>query len=102
MRKDSVIYRVWPSVDSRHGRANNLTVLNNIRKYGFIIKFFSQTVNRVTRLFAIIDCLSNVQHVNQNLFPAWDSLAPRVVKVVDMKSIEGIASLVHNSNNNAI
>ncbi|OAD73090.1 hypothetical protein PHYBLDRAFT_169345 [Phycomyces blakesleeanus NRRL 1555(-)] len=69
---------------------------------GFILKFFSQTVNRVTRLFATIDCFSDVQRVNQDLFPAWDSLAPGVVKVVDVKSIKGIAGLVHNPNDETI
>ncbi|OAD74581.1 hypothetical protein PHYBLDRAFT_145014 [Phycomyces blakesleeanus NRRL 1555(-)] len=102
MWKDSVVYRVWSSVDSRHGRANNLAVLNDAREYGFILKFFSQTVNRVIRLFAAINCLSDVQRVNQDLFPAWDSLAPGVMKVVDVKSIEGIAGFIHNPNNKAI
>ncbi|OAD75842.1 hypothetical protein PHYBLDRAFT_142830 [Phycomyces blakesleeanus NRRL 1555(-)] len=93
---------VRSSVDSRHGRASNLAVLDDAREYGFILKFFSQTVNRVTRLFAAIDCLSDVQRVNQDLFPVWDSLAPGVVKVVDVKSIKGIAGLVHDPNDEAI
>ncbi|OAD74867.1 hypothetical protein PHYBLDRAFT_167208 [Phycomyces blakesleeanus NRRL 1555(-)] len=88
MWKDLVVYRAWSSVDSRHGRANNLAVLNNARE--------------VTRLFAAIDYLSDVQRVNQNLFPAWDSLASDLVKVVDVKSIKGIAGLVHDPNNKAI
>ncbi|OAD75557.1 hypothetical protein PHYBLDRAFT_64469 [Phycomyces blakesleeanus NRRL 1555(-)] len=102
MWKDLVVYRVRFSVDSRHGRVNNLAVLNDAKEYGFILKFFSQTVNRVTRLFVAIDCLSNFQCVNQDLFPAWDSLASGVVKVVNVKSIEGIAGLVHNPNNKVI
>ncbi|OAD71971.1 hypothetical protein PHYBLDRAFT_146954 [Phycomyces blakesleeanus NRRL 1555(-)] len=102
MWKDLVIYRVRSSVDSRNGQANNLAVLDNAREYGFILKFFSQTVNRVTRLFVAIDCLSDVQRVNQDLFPVWDSLAPGVVKVVDVKSIKGIAGLIHDPNNKAI
>ncbi|OAD79002.1 hypothetical protein PHYBLDRAFT_62229 [Phycomyces blakesleeanus NRRL 1555(-)] len=99
MWKVSVVYRVLFSVDSRHGRANNLAVLEDAREYGFIFKFFSQTVNRVTRLFVAIDCISDVQCVNQGLFSAWDSLDSGVVKVLDMKFIMGIAGLGHDTNN---
>ncbi|OAD75549.1 hypothetical protein PHYBLDRAFT_166786 [Phycomyces blakesleeanus NRRL 1555(-)] len=58
--KDLVVYRVWFSVDSSHDQANNLAVFNDAREYEFIFKFISQTVNRVIRLFATINCLSDV------------------------------------------
>ncbi|OAD71759.1 hypothetical protein PHYBLDRAFT_72814 [Phycomyces blakesleeanus NRRL 1555(-)] len=61
--KDNVVYRVRTSFDSRHIRANDLVVLEHLKEYGYVIKFFSHSVLGETRLFTIVDCLqgSNIQ-----------------------------------------
>ncbi|OAD74303.1 hypothetical protein PHYBLDRAFT_144749 [Phycomyces blakesleeanus NRRL 1555(-)] len=100
MWKDLVVYRVQSSFDSRHVRANNLIVLEHI--YGFVCKFFSHTVKGVTRLFAATESLFDIRPLPGMLFPVSSNRSQGEMCIVDVKSIKGMADLVHDTKDGAI
>ncbi|OAD81093.1 hypothetical protein PHYBLDRAFT_161728 [Phycomyces blakesleeanus NRRL 1555(-)] len=102
MWKGNVVYRVQSSFEGRHVRANDLVVLKHLNEYGFVYKFFSQSVLEETRLFAIVDCLCGIWPNNERKFPVWESLTLSEIKVVEVKSITGMAGLIHDINNETI
>ncbi|OAD74593.1 hypothetical protein PHYBLDRAFT_145026 [Phycomyces blakesleeanus NRRL 1555(-)] len=102
MWKDNVMYRVRTSFDSRHVQANDLVVLKHPEEYGYVIKFFSHSVLGETRLFVVVDCLQDVWIYNELLFSVWESQTIGEMKVVEVKSIRGMAGLVHDINDTTI
>ncbi|OAD66171.1 hypothetical protein PHYBLDRAFT_152738 [Phycomyces blakesleeanus NRRL 1555(-)] len=102
MWKDQVVYRVQSSFNSTHVLANDLVVLKHLWGYGFVCKFFSYSVLGETRLFAIVDHLCGIQHNNEGMFLVWESTTIGDKKVVDVKSIKGMAGLIHDVNDETI
>ncbi|OAD70942.1 hypothetical protein PHYBLDRAFT_171014 [Phycomyces blakesleeanus NRRL 1555(-)] len=102
MWKDSVVYRVQSSFDSRHVQANNLVVLKHMWDYGFVRKFFSHIVKGVTRLFAATESLSDVRPLPGMLFPVSSNCSQGEMRIVDVKSFKGMAGLVHDTKDGAI
>ncbi|OAD78051.1 hypothetical protein PHYBLDRAFT_68443 [Phycomyces blakesleeanus NRRL 1555(-)] len=104
MWKDQVVYRVQASFDSRHVQATDLVVLKHPwgKLYGFVCKFFSYSVLGETRLYTIVDHLCGIQPNNEGMFPVWESTTISDKKVVDVKSIKGMAGLVHDVNDKTV
>ncbi|OAD74367.1 hypothetical protein PHYBLDRAFT_144816 [Phycomyces blakesleeanus NRRL 1555(-)] len=50
----------------------------------------------------IVDCLRGIWPNNEEKFPVWESLTLSEIKVVEMKSITGMAGLIHDINNETI